>query len=687
MNRYLKTAFIIGLCLVVFVSCSGCVDIYPENRIDITDNTDGKWLISDYKNAVAEDTDVSYKDDFHLAVNKDWILDANLLLQDPMYINNSLARDNEQRMITAITDSQYVGSEDEKMSILMSQILDRDERNRVGLIPIVKGAQEIMDIETTDDIKAYLSTHPDTGLMYVNVESDPFKNGYCVSMSNPQYSIPTIDSYETLSFLGDISIPDEAEDAYQFYLTMAEGVGIPHEDITILYTSQLYLEKKLAEAQKVDEDKVSESASIYDQSVAFFNPITVDELKAMKFPAYEIVHDFVDAGATNFVVSYPTLLDTYENLFTENNVNGFKSMLLYGYFIKYAPYLNDTAYNAYNKLYNVGDVVVDKQTALQLIENISPFSLSKVYADNYMTAEGKSLAEWLVKQYISAYKEYINTTSWASDELKEKALEKLDNIQSSVGYPDWTIYGLDNLKIGDTDLISNVNACDEALLKYLVNKSLLTTDSPDAWISQNSLVYTVNAFYDHLSNSIVVPAGIFGGTYFDIDADIEENLAGLGFVIGHELSHSLDNQGSYFDKKGNFSNWWTEKDIEEYSKRLERLIDYYSQLKIFGKEIDGERIASEAMADITGLGASLLVASYIPDFDYQKFFKAYARGWALTGSLLSVFNSVENDEHPLNYLRTNVAVQQYDQFNTAFDVSKNDNMYLSPDKRLIIWGT
>jgi len=198
-------------------------------------------------------------------------------------------------------------------------------------------------------------------------------------------------------------------------------------------------------------------------------------------------------------------------------------------------------------------------------------------------------------------------------------------------------------------------------------------------------IFQVNAFNAFTENSIKIIAGILGGRFYRPDMKDEELYGSLGAVIGHEISHSFDATGCQFDKHGAMKNWWTQEDWAAFSKRTQKIADYFDSMTTLGSSHQsGKTVQVEAAADIGGIKVMLALAKKKPGFDYKLFFETYAHLWAgvskkeFAGILL-------NDTHPFNYLRVNVTLQQFDEFIETYGIKPGDKMYLPKEDRISIW--
>ena len=196
----------------------------------------------------------------------------------------------------------------------------------------------------------------------------------------------------------------------------------------------------------------------------------------------------------------------------------------------------------------------------------------------------------------------------------------------------------------------------------------------------------VNAYYYPLDNSINIPAGILGGIFYSDEMSREEKLGHIGVIVAHEISHAFDTSGRQYDEQGNLSNWWTEDDYRKFHQRAQKLVDYYNGFEpIPNYPVNGAMLDTEAIADLTGVKCMLRIAADEENFDYDRFFRTLASNWRCLTTLETEAFSIEQDSHPLAYLRTNAVVVQFEEFHKTYGTKEGDGMYLAPEYRLEIW--
>jgi putative endopeptidase len=292
--------------------------------------------------------------------------------------------------------------------------------------------------------------------------------------------------------------------------------------------------------------------------------------------------------------------------------------------------------------------------------------------------------EDLCQQVIDTYREMLEENTWASEEVKKNAIEKLDKMEIHAAYPD-KFRDTSKLDLTDCTLIEANKRIMEAEHAYSI--SLLGKKSDKEMWAEGFNILDCNAFYSFTENTINMIIGMMGEPFYSSDMSVEELYASIGaFWVGHEISHAFDNGGSQFDANGEFKDWWTKEDKEEFERRTRKMDDYLDTIVAFGDyHFIGTNIDTEMIADMTGLQCALKMASKVDGFDYDKFFTKYAQ----MNCRLSVYNGelsqLLQNEHPLEYSRTNVPVQQFEEFYETYDVQPGDGMYLAPEDRLIVW--
>ena len=196
----------------------------------------------------------------------------------------------------------------------------------------------------------------------------------------------------------------------------------------------------------------------------------------------------------------------------------------------------------------------------------------------------------------------------------------------------------------------------------------------------------VNASYSPSENSICISAGILGGSIYSLDMSREEKYAMIGVAIAHEITHAFDTSGAHYDENGNLRDWWQPEDYTAFRKKADKLIGYYNNvIPMEGMKYSGERVDTEAIADLGGMKCMLRMASSIDGFDYKKFFESYAHLWCSISTAENEWYKAEQDSHPLSYLRVNAVVQQFDEFIETYQIQEGDGMYLAPEDRICVW--
>ncbi len=330
---------------------------------------------------------------------------------------------------------------------------------------------------------------------------------------------------------------------------------------------------------------------------------------------------------------------------------------------------------------------------VSLVQGSLGEAIGKVYVGMYFPAEAKSAMLELVDYLTQAYEASIKELPWMSEATKAKALEKLAKFTPKIGYPDkWRDYS--SLVIKSDDLIGNLQRIAAFGHAYEVAKIGKPVDR-DEW---HMTPQTVNAYYNPLMNEIVFPAAILQPPFFDMEADIAANYGGIGAVIGHEIGHGFDDQGSKYDGDGNMVDWWVDSDREAFEKLAAQLIEQFDALSPAATpdiHVNGAFTVGENIGDLSGLEIAYkayklaLKGQVAPVIDGltgdQRFFLSWAQAWRGKNRPEEIRRRIATDPHSPDEFRCNQIVRNLAPFYDAFGVTESDAMWLEPASRVRIW--
>lgn len=320
-------------------------------------------------------------------------------------------------------------------------------------------------------------------------------------------------------------------------------------------------------------------------------------------------------------------------------------------------------------------------------------AIGKLYVEKYFPESSKQRMIELVKNLQVALGQRIAEASWMSAETKAKAQDKLENFIVKIGYPDkWKDYS--GLQIDDSlSLYENLQNVSEFMTMDYINRKVNKPVDKTEW---GMTPQTVNAYYNPTTNEICFPAAILQPPFFDANADDAVNYGGIGAVIGHEMSHGFDDQGSQFDKTGNQRDWWTAQDKKNYEARTKVLVDHFGKVELIpGKKINGNLTLGENIGDNGGLNVAYRAFQnsmkknplknkdgFTPE---QRFFLSWARVWAGNARPEYMEYLLNVDPHSPNEARVNAALPHIDGWYEAFNIKKGDKLFIPKKRRAQIW--
>ena len=324
-----------------------------------------------------------------------------------------------------------------------------------------------------------------------------------------------------------------------------------------------------------------------------------------------------------------------------------------------------------------------------VVDGHLPSELGRLYVQRYFPPEVKTQVQAMVTNLIAVYRQRLEGITWMAPATKTQAIAKLDSLYVGIGYPDrWEE---EKFEVKPEDIAGNLRRSREA--KYQRERALIgTVVDRKRWCMSPQ---TINAVNLPLQNSLNFPAAILQPPSFDAHAPAAANYGAIGAVIGHEISHTFDSEGSAFDSKGRLRNWWTKDDYAHFNAVAQRLVAQYDSYKPFPDlALNGKQTLAENIADDAGLAAAYdaykasLKGQPAPEQDGfngdQQFYIAYAQSWAAKLRPSALRNEVLTDTHSPDHWRV-FEVRNQDPWYAAFNVKPGEKLYLAPDERVQIW--
>lgn len=698
-----------------------------------TISADSKWINSDIDGAILEDTQVELKDDFHTAVNKEWLLETTLDSKHNNITRFSLTTDvlNQRKlaMIKELQGDSQIPAYETSVEI-DAGLLEHDgelvgkfaelagnweKRNALGVEPARAYIEAIETIDSMEQLDDYLLNR--NGMNFTNINiieimiEKTFRGEakYAVMISPTSHlSLGSQDQYTAIGNKGEVC--KQMTDGQVSYLL--GRMGYSTKGINSILKRCYRFEGRLAQCMKSELE--TSNYKTYTQEAD--NHYTLEELVQLSpvFPMQELIAEYGLEGQETYIVMEPDYVKGVQKLYSEKYLEEIKSYYIVQTVMQLLPLLDRESLDKYqeiSKLMRVSensdlpspspeseDTMLSEEEDLLLnfyFHNYLSGAFDQIYIARYCTREQKEDILDMIEQTIDVYREIILSEEWLSEEARQKTVEKLENMGIRAVYPDtfkdyrqldFASYETDGEPTGAT-LVDAIAAINDFQVSVVVQRAGEPFDR-NYWDLDEECATQANAYYRPDRNSITILPGIVSvEEFYDADAGDEYNLGRIGMVIGHEISHAFDTTGSQFDKDGNMETWWSREDTIRFSLRVSDLAKYYSSMTPYpGAEMyNGNTIAGEAIADMGGTKCMLAIAKKRENFDYESFFKSYAGLWSAKRTFSQETRYMMGDEHPLAFLRTNVTLQQFEEFYETFDIGPGDGMYLEPEKRITVW--
>ena len=630
-------------------------------------------------------------DDFFRYVNEGWLDTTEI----PAGFSNfgsftELYLRSEDRIEGIILESAGSDAADgtlpQQVGDLYASYMDTDRLEELGLDPARPGLERIAAAQSHDDIASLMGAPGTQSIFGAYVGRDPGNpQRYIVSVSQGGLGLPDRDYY-----LEDTERFETYREAYLEYIAdVFEMIGM--DNGAERAQAILDLETALAEIHWTRAES--------RDRVATYNLMSAEDVSgyAAGFPweTFFTALDFADQE--EFVVRQNTAIQSQAQLFSEIPVETWKDYLAFHWMESHRDQLTqafyDRSFDFYGRTLNGTEEPRPRdRRAIQFVNGNLGQAIGQIYVERYFPPEYKEQMDELVGYLRAALRERIETLEWMDDETRVEAFDKLDKFLPKIGYPDvWPDYS--SIEIREDDLWGNnerINAWFRADSRDRLRGPIRDWE----WFMSPQ---TVNAYYSSTSNEIVFPAAILQGPFFDPYADPAVNFGGIGAVIGHEMGHGFDDQGSQSDGDGVLRNWWTDISREQFDARTDQIVRQYEQFSpVEGMTVDGRLTLGENIGDIGGLSmAYRAYQMYAADHDVpeerdgftddQRFFLAWGQVWRRLYTEDALVARLTTDPHSPSQYRVNGVVRNMDAWYEAFGVTEDDALYLPPEERVSIW--
>ena len=591
--------------------------------------------------------------------------------------------------VREIIETAQGSDEAQKISDLFKSFMDTDAIKARGMTPL---AEDLEAVDAITDRTSFIATMARLEKQGV---SGIFGAGIYADAMDSSMNIFHIAQ-------GGISLPDEAyyrEEQYQpireafleHVRKMGELAGVP-----LMASEILALETEIA-THHWDQVKDRDATLTYNRTTraeleALAPNLLWDlwaensEIPAIAFDVLNIHEPSFFAGISSMLADFDSRREVWLSWLRWSLISGSAAFLTEEIVQQNFSFYGTT-------LSGTPEIRERWKRGVSLVQGSLGEAIGKVYVGLYFPAQAKSEMLTLVDYLIQAFELSIKELPWLTDVTKAKALEKLQKFTPKIGYPDkWRDYS--TLEIKGDDLIGNLQRIAAFGHAYEVAKIGKPVDR-DEW---HMTPQTVNAYYSPLMNEIVFPAAILQAPFFSLEVDIAANYGGIGSVIGHEIAHGFDDQGSKYDGDGNMFDWWSQSDREAFEALAAKLIEQFDALspaETPDTNVNGAFTVGENIGDLSGLEIAYkayklaLKGQDAPVIDGwtgdQRFFLSYAQAWRGKNRPEETRRRIATDPHSPDEFRCNQIVRNLAQFHSAFDVSESDRMWLAPSERVRIW--
>jgi putative endopeptidase len=648
-------------------------------------------------------TEIRPQDDLFRHVNERWLERTEIPADKARYGSFIILAEEAEKAVREIITSAAGasdGTEQRKFGDLYASFMDEERIAALGAAPI---AEELARAAEVGSIPELLTTIGGlerqglSGFFQIFVDNDP---------GNPERYLPFVEQ-------SGISLPDESyfreerfaeiRTAYQSHIErMFELAGL---DAPAARAQRVFELETAIAAHHWDNVTSRDSEKTYNLyafaeggAVDGTGLPTVGELAGTALDGWHAALGAPAGALDEVVLRQPSFTSGLVSLLTEDRLDSWKDWLAWQVIHGAAPFLSpefvDENFSFYGHTLTGTPQIRDRwKRGVSLVEGAMGEAVGRIYVEEHFPPAAKASMDVLVANLIEAYRQSIAELDWMGAETRQRALEKLSKFTPKIGFPvKWRDYS--DLSIDPADLVANVRATSV----FEFNRELGKIGKPldrDEWFMTPQ---TINAYYNPGFNEIVFPAAILQYPFFDEERDDAANYGAIGAVIGHEIGHGFDDQGSKYDGDGKLTDWWTADDRAAFEERTSSLIEQYNALaprQVPDQHVNGALTIGENIGDLGGL--AIAWKAYLISLDgrespvidgltgAERFFLSWAQAWQQKGRDEEVVRLLAIDPHSPNEFRCNQIVRNIDEFYETFNVAESDGLWLEKEKRVTIW--
>ena len=598
-------------------------------------------------------------------------------------------RENLNALFESMTTAQAKpGTVEQKISDLYKMALDSTTRNALGAQPIQPYIAEIQAVSTKDELATLL------GKMNLYGEGGFFGAGVEADLTNSDLQV---------LYLGQGGLGMGDRDYYLKEENKALYEGYRNYLVKVLELSGIENAASVADQDLAVENAMAQIFWSREQNrnmQAIYNPMSTEQICAA-WPGIRFDKVCEAAGIApqeKVIVQQPSYFDGLSAFMEKTPLETLKAYLLAQFVSGQAGALSDDFYTASWEFFSHQMAGTQEQQprwkrAMAVPNGLLGEAVGEMYVNRYFPESSKQKMVALVENLRTALGEHIDALEWMSDSTKVRAREKLAAFTVKIGYPDkWKDYSTLDINPENT-YYENLRNASAWYVKDNMDKLGKPTDKTEWGMTPQ----TVNAYYNPTTNEICFPAAILQKPFFDPDADDPVNYGGIGVVIGHEMSHGFDDQGSMFDANGNMVNWWTAEDKAKFDALGDKLVAQFDEVEVLpGVHANGRYTLGENIGDHGGLsiaytamenalkasGKTAPIDGFTPA---QRFYMSYGAIWAQNITDQEKARLTNMDPHSLAVNRVNVSVRNFQSFFDAFDIHEGDPMFRPEAERVHIW--